>query len=47
MKLHHARQSNRAAFINRTSNTIQYPAIVDAMVRAVTSPYSLADVAKP
>jgi endoglucanase len=34
-------------FINRTSNTIQYPAIVDAMIRAVTSSYSLADVAKP
>jgi endoglucanase len=34
-------------FINRASNTVQYPAMVDAMVRAATSAYGLADVAKP
>jgi endoglucanase len=34
-------------FINRNNNTVAYPTIVNAMVNAVTSTYTLADVAKP
>ncbi len=34
-------------FINREDNIVQYPTVVDAMIRAVTSSYALADVTKP
>jgi endoglucanase len=34
-------------FMNRKDNTILAPTIIDAMTRAATSSYSLADIAKP
>jgi endoglucanase len=39
--------SDAFGFIKRSDNTIMYPAILEAMIRAVTSSYTLADVAKP
>jgi len=33
--------------ISRSDNSVMYPTILDAMKRAVTSSYTLADVAKP
>ena len=33
--------------MNRATNAVLYPTILQAMVRAVTSSYTLADVAKP
>ena len=34
-------------FMNRADNTVTAPTIIDAMTRAATSSYSLADIAKP
>jgi hypothetical protein len=33
--------------IDRSNNTVQHPAVLEALVRAVSSPYELADVAEP
>lgn len=44
-----SRGSGEEAFglVDRRSNTILYPKILEAMMRAVTSSYALSDVAKP
>jgi endoglucanase len=39
--------SDAFGLMNRSNNTVQYPTILQAMMRAVTSNYALADVAKP
>jgi endoglucanase len=39
--------SEAFGLLNRSNNTVQYPTILQAMMRAVTSSYSLAEVAKP
>jgi endoglucanase len=39
--------SDAFGLINRSNNTVQYPTIMEAIVRATTSNYALSDVAKP
>ena len=39
--------SDAFGLIDRANNTVLYPAIMQALTRAVSSSYALADVAKP
>ncbi len=39
--------SDAFGLVNRSNNTVSYPTIMQAMTRAVTSSYTLADIAKP